>query len=113
MVERDRQAGQQTYDLSSGTSFLVPVQARADNWFGPLNPMPPSAPAQVASRQWDFPSGYNLALKPKAYEPIGFPELRAFADGYDLLRLVIENRKDAIDLLKWNIKPRDQKKKSD
>lgn len=80
------------------------------DWFGPLNPMPPTAPPDVSGRRFDFPSGYNLNIQPKAYEPVGFGTLRAFADAYDLLRLVIETRKDQISRLKWNIKPRDPKK---
>lgn len=80
------------------------------DWFGPLNPMAPTAPPQVSGRLFDFPAGYNLNVQPKAYEPIGFGTLRSFADSYDLLRLVIETRKDQIARMKWNIKPRDPKK---
>lgn len=77
------------------------------DWFGPLNPMAPTAPDRVSGRLFDYPAGYNLNVQPKAYEPIGFQTLRGFADAYDLMRLVIETRKDQIARLKWNIKPRD------
>lgn len=77
------------------------------NWFGPSNPQTPFAPPQVAGRLFDYPAGYNLQTRPKSYEPIGFETLRQFADAYDLMRLVIETRKDQIARLKWNIKPRD------
>ena len=40
------------------------------------------------------------------YEPVGFAELRAFADAYDLLRLVIETRKDQMERQRWRIRPR-------
>jgi hypothetical protein len=93
-----RGAGQPSWDLTApGVNFAVPANVSPTfgaGWFGPLAPMAPTAPPEVAGRAWDFPSGYNLALRPKAYEPIGFPELRAFAEGYDLLRIVIESRKD-------------------
>lgn len=78
-------------------------------WFGPLAPLAPIAPADVAGRQWDFPTGYNLNIGPKAYEPVGFVELRGLADGYDLLRLVIETRKDQVERLRWAVNPRDPK----
>ncbi len=76
------------------------------DWFGPLDPLKPIAPPDVAGRRFDFPPGYNLVIRPRAYEPIGFAELRAFADAYDLLRLVIETRKDQMERQRWRIRPR-------
>ena len=58
------------------------------SWFGPLAPQPPAAPPDVAGRRFDYPAGFNLQTRPRAYEPIGFLELRALADGYDLLRII-------------------------
>ena len=79
----------------------------ADNaWFGPSSPVAATAPADVAGRQWDYPSGYNLSLQPRPYEPVSFATLRQLADGYDLLRLVIETRKDQVSRMVWSIKPR-------
>ncbi len=76
------------------------------DWFGPLNPLSPIAPPDVAGRRFDFPPGYNLTIRPRAYEPVGFAELRGFADAYDLLRLVIETRKDQMERQRWHIRPR-------
>jgi len=76
------------------------------DWFGPQQPMAPIAPPEISGRQWDFQPGYNLSSSTRFNNTIGFPELRAFADGYDLLRLAIETRKDQVVRLKWSIKPR-------
>jgi hypothetical protein len=81
------------------------------DWFGPGAPMPPQAPKEVANRAFDFPQGYNVINQPRAYEAISFNTLRQFADGYDLLRLVIETRKDQMDRLKWVIQAKDPKQK--
>jgi len=78
------------------------------DWFGPLNPMWPIAPQEVKGRILDFPSGYNLQIQPRSYEPITFQMLRNFADGYDLLRILIETRKDQMANLTWNIVPRNK-----
>lgn len=86
------------------------VPGNFNGWFGPLNPMPPTAPPAVTGRQFDFPSGYNLNQQPRAYSAIGFQTLRNLADGYDILRTVIETRKDQVARMKWNIVPRDPKK---
>ena len=82
------------------------VSGDAGGWFGPLAPMPAQAPAEIAGRQFDFPSGYNLVTRPRAYEGTSFAELRALADSYDLIRLVIESRKDQIERLAWSIRAR-------
>ncbi|HUZ75805.1 MAG TPA: phage portal protein [Stellaceae bacterium] len=78
------------------------------DWFGPQAPLAPIAPKAVAGRRFDYPPGFNLLTQPRAYEPIGFFELRALADGYDLLRIVIETRKDQVARLEWRIRPRRQ-----
>src|SRR6185437_2890319 len=101
MVEQTRGPGRYTpaepYPLTSAPRTNESqgiVTGTPSDWFGPQNPMAPIAPKEVAGRVFDFPSGYNLNVKPRAYEPITFGQLRAFADSYDLLRLVIETRKD-------------------
>lgn len=102
---------QVTYSYGNRDAGIV--RGDGADWFGPLNPMNPTAPAEVAGRRFDFPSGYNLVQTPRAYEAVGFYQLRQLADSYDLLRLVIETRKDQISRLKWNVTPRDWKKKRD
>ncbi len=80
--------------------------AGAADWFGPSTPQAPSAPADVAGRQWDFPSGFNLNVTARSYEAFSFADLRLLADAYDLLRLVIETRKDQIERMTWTIRPK-------
>lgn len=98
-----------TYGNSSrGITLNTPA-----DWFGPQDPMRPSAPPEVAGRAWDYPSGYNLNIRPRSYEPIGFHDLRNLAETYDVLRLVIETRKDQMERLNWTIRPRDESKSAD
>ncbi len=82
------------------------MQGTGADWFGPLNPMSPTAPPEVEGRRFDFPSGYNLSIYPRAYESVSFAEMRALADAYDILRMVIETRKDQMEKLAWVIKPK-------
>jgi HK97 family phage portal protein len=90
--------------VAQGIRYVIRGVA-PDSWFGPNQPLTPEA-QQVAGRQFDYPVGVNLQLQPRTYEAIGYHQLRGLADGYDLLRLVIETRKDQIARLEWNIKPR-------
>jgi hypothetical protein len=80
------------------------------DWFGPAQPMKPVAPPEVAGRTWDFPAGYNLATEPRAYEQVSFPMLRALAESYDPVRLIIERRKDQMCRLPWTLRYRHEKK---
>jgi len=118
MSEQTRGAGQPSWPLSpyqiqvsygAGQSTPSSGIARGSgaDWFGPLDPLKPIAPPDVAGRRFDFPPGYNLVTRPRAYEPVGFAELRGFADAYDVLRLVIETRKDQMERQRWRIRPRD------
>jgi hypothetical protein len=126
MSEQVRGAGQPTWPLSpyqiqvsygqsqstsQGTPSNGIARGSGADWFGPLDPMRPIAPPDVAGRRFDFPPGYNLVTRPRAYEAIGFQELRGFADAYDVLRLVIETRKDQMERQRWRIRPRDAKSK--
>ena len=84
------------------------VTGGGEDWFGPLNPMNPTAPPDVKGRILDYQSGYNLNIRPRSGEMVSFEQLRAFADNYDLLRLLIETRKDQMARMGWNISPRDK-----
>ena len=113
----DRTSGRASYTLDPyqvSLSFAArQAGAGAGDWFGPLTPIAPTAPVYVAGRQWDYPAGYNLALEPRPYSPVSFATLRQLADGWDLLRLVIETRKDQVSRMAWAIKPRGASSKPD
>ena len=81
----------------------------ADSVFSPGVPLKPPNPQPV--RQFDFAVGANLSLTPRAYEPFGFPALRAFSN-VELVRLAIETRKDQIERLEWQVKPREGRRSS-
>lgn len=115
----ERGAGLPKTDLSStaltvgfGQTLSMRVDGQASGWFGPQRPLAPVAPDQVAGRQWDLPPGYNLQTRPRVYEPVSFDTLRSLADGYDLLRLIIETRKDQIERMRWSVRPREGKKEN-
>jgi hypothetical protein len=112
----ERSAGQRSWPLDPyevNVSFARTEAGRdGANWFGPLEPITPLAPPDVAGRQWDYPAGYNLSTLSRPFEPVTFSTLRSLADGYDLLRLVIETRKDQASRHSWSIATRDSSARS-
>lgn len=82
-------------------------------WFGPLNPINPQVPEiqkpGVIGRQFDYGVGINLQTRPRSSETVTFSQMRALADNCDILRIVIETRKDQISKMKFAVKPRKAK----
>ncbi|MDE1988889.1 MAG: phage portal protein [Betaproteobacteria bacterium] len=72
------------------------------DWFGPGTPIPPSAPEQVEGRQFQLPISYNTLIQSKV-DGVGFGQLRMMADTTDIIRLLIELRKDQVCSLEWSI----------
>ena len=113
-MSADLEKGAQALDVvetanSLGLLNYTAQIAGAQQWFGPGTPLVPVAQNQAVGRAFDFATGYNLQVTPKPYEGVTFGMLRSIADGYDLLRLVIETRKDQIEKLTWDIKKRGMK----
>ncbi len=86
----------------------VVLTGNTPSWFGPLQPLAPVAPPETAGRQFDYQTGYNLTSRPRSGELVGFAQMRALADGYDLMRLLIEGRKDQLAKMAWTIKLKDK-----
>lgn len=83
-----------------------------NGWFGPGSPLNPVAPKDSAGRAFDYPVAYNLQNRPRAQEEVSFEQLRGLADGYDLLRLIIETRKDQVEGYRWEVRAKEGMKAS-
>lgn len=73
---------------------------------GPNVPILPSNPPEGAPRQWDYPIGYNVQQRPRAYESVTFDMLRTLSENYDVARIAIETRIAEMRALDWAIIPR-------
>lgn len=95
--------------VRDGVRYMIRgVDATDSNWFTPGQPIAPVAPSGTEPRRIDYPVGYNYVYTPRAYEQISAAQLRTLADSYDLMRLVIETRKDQVCRLPWRfrVKPK-------
>lgn len=89
--------------LVDGVRYLV-SDVLPSTWMSPNQPLAPIE-QQERGRAFDYPVGYNTWIQPRANSPIGFATMRGLADGYDLLRTLIENKKDQLMQLEWLIQP--------
>lgn len=94
----------------SGVRYAI-TGVKPEEWMSPQQPLQPMA-QEAVGRQYDYQIGHNTRVS-STKEGVTFKDLRALADGYDLLRLVIETRKDQIEALNWTVKYKDPKKKPD
>lgn len=81
-------------------------EAGMQAWFSALPPLPQVAPPGTPVRRYDFQLGQNINYIPRSGEVTTFAQLRALADSYDLLRLMIETRKDQLAKMPWIIRKR-------
>jgi hypothetical protein len=94
----------------------IDLSARISATFGPSTifspglPLTPPDPRPI--RPFDLNPGQNLQYTPRAYEPFGFPALRAFAN-QELVRLAIETRKDQIEDFEWLVRPKGRHRRPD
>lgn len=99
--------------IAQAARYVV-SSVKPNSWMSPNQPLSPAVP-ETAGRAFDFPVGINLQIQPRSQENISFQQLRDMAEpsqgGLDLLRLLIETRKDQMVKLKWAIKPIDPEKK--
>jgi hypothetical protein len=81
------------------------------NWFGPWQPLAPftgqGEDEGAKGRRFHYQTGYNLNYNPRSQEAVSFDDLRQLAQNCDVLRGVIEARKDQIAALDWAIRPRE------
>lgn len=89
--------------LSQAAQYVI-SGVTPETWFSPMQPLEPMAPPDVAGRRFDYPTGYNLNYTPRSSEPLTFDDLRSLADNCDILRSVIETRKDQIEARNWIIR---------
>lgn len=98
--------------VAAAASFVMTGKAPA-SWFGPAQPIAPQAPPSVAGRQFDYAPATNLSAAPRADEDVSASDLRALADNCDVLRLVIETRKDQLAPIEWQFRLKDKSRRKE
>lgn len=73
-------------------------------WNSPSQPVRPIVPPGMGIRSWDIQPGINLQYLPRGDAGVNFRQLTNFANSFDLVRLLIETRKDQIVNRPWAIK---------
>lgn len=76
------------------------------DFFGPGQPIYPMGPPGLGGRVLDYSIGENIRIQPRMDERLTYWELYELAENHDVTRLLIETRKDQMESLEYNIKPR-------
>ncbi len=84
------------------------VNGFVDGFFTPGVPLPPAAPAGSPPRQFDYGLTFNIDIAPRSGMAITFEQLWGLADNWDLLRALIERRKDEVARLSWALAYKDE-----
>lgn len=78
-------------------------QTSDGTWMGPgVPPLPVAQDTQ--GRVMDYRPGRNVNYAPRAEEQVSFETLRGLADGCNLLRIILETRKDQVEKIPWRVK---------
>ncbi len=103
----DAFAGRATIYPSTTLPPTDPSLNAAGSFQSPGVPLQPILDNQgqraIRGRQYDFPSATNLYTQPRYSETTTFEQLRGLSTGCEILRLVIETRKDEVARQKWSI----------
>lgn len=102
--------------VRAALAYMIAGADAPTSFFGPMQPLSPQAqdPDQGArGRAFDYPVGFNTRVQPRTEEPVTFAMLRNLADGYDLMRLIIETRKDQVAGQRLAFGPKDKTRRGD
>jgi hypothetical protein len=91
--------------MTGGQQFISDIAETY--WFSFLQPIRPVAPQGFRPRQAEFIPGANLLWTPGEDKGgVTFEALRTLADSWDLLRVIIETRKDQLCTVPWVVRVR-------
>src|SRR6185437_13057625 len=98
----------QILPTARGSNGRIADIDNASYWWSPLQPIQPIAPADQRPRQRALLPGENIVWTPGADKLLGFDTLRALSEAWDILRLIIETRKNQLCALDWEIRVKEQ-----
>lgn len=100
----DRVQRGQAFPLGLDQNVRNAIAGADETYMGPGHPLVPTAPKETSSRILDYEFWQNVDIRPRSHEAITFEQLRQLADGFDILRGIIETRKDQVSGISWEIR---------
>ncbi|NOG73765.1 phage portal protein [Roseicella sp. DB1501] len=88
----------------------VITEVKPSSWLSPGQPLTPNAPKGTKPFAWDMPVGFNMQMAPRPKSRVSHAECWQLVENCDLLRIIIERRKDQLESMPWQIKPREDTK---
>lgn len=99
--------------VEGAKSFIRDV--RGDTFMSPMQPIEPMIPPDqtgrpLPPRAFDYNIGVNVQINPREGYAVSYDQLRNLADSYDILRLLLETRKDQVRRQPWGVRAKIDKK---
>lgn len=79
----------------------------ANSWFSPSQPLKPAQIGEMEARSYDYDMAQNINFTPRNGEMITYDQLKVFADMCDIVRIIIEKRKDQVSRFKYRFVVKD------
>ena len=77
--------------------------AKQTNETGDAGAVPRVLAGELWPRSFDYPTGFNTELSPRATQSVSFRMMRNLAENCDLVRIALQMRKDQIRGLRWDV----------
>lgn len=110
LSERMDQCTNSLVTSAKPNKVLDSIAKRLNGWMGPQVPLQVFAPTGTPARQLDYPIAYNINIAPRSGMQITFEMMTALAQ-WDLLRIIMERRKNQIITQAWDIQSLDEDEK--
>ena len=100
---------------TSRSPNVINLQDTATDWMGPQNGLAAMAPFGAAGgRRFDYRVGRNTNIGPRTEEDwactaAGYEQLRFLADSCEIIRMLINRRKDEMTSLSWRFRRRESR----
>lgn len=92
-------------NVNRSTAAAAAQGMSPETFLGPGTPVYPADGVSRFPRTFDFPSGYNIAARPRSGARMSFQSMRTLIANYDIASIAISHRVAALSSYDWSLVP--------